>query len=127
MVCFATFKFGGPCSYYLKFNSQNTGISLKVIHFIDKLKLILISRVRNSTANLTLGSTPHSPLPSSGSKNSKTIPSMVFNGFKIFFEFLPRFSIIYSSPFFENQTSQTHFIKVKGCLKFPLRSHLSLK
>ena len=59
MVCFATFKFGGPCSYYLKFNSQNTGISLKVIHFIDKLKLILISRVRNSTANLTLGSTPH--------------------------------------------------------------------
>ena len=43
--------------YFLKLRPifvQNTAISLKPIHFIDKLKLILILQVRNSTAHLTL-------------------------------------------------------------------------
>ena len=35
-------------------NWQNTAVSLKLIHFIDKPKLILIAIVRNSTINLTL-------------------------------------------------------------------------
>ena len=35
-------------------NSQNTAISLKAIHFFDKIKLILYPQVRNSMTQLTL-------------------------------------------------------------------------
>ena len=40
------------CQFFV--NSQITTISCKPIHFINKLKLILIPRVRNSTTLLTL-------------------------------------------------------------------------
>ena len=55
------FKFGG--TFFLKsglifvdcyVNYQNTAISLKPIHLIDKIKLILYPRVRNSTTYLTV-------------------------------------------------------------------------
>ena len=41
-------------SIRININWQNTAVSLKLIHFIDKSKLILIAIDRNSTINLTL-------------------------------------------------------------------------
>ena len=68
MVCFGKFNFVGTLfskimpnfcrphamSIRSNINWQNTAVSLKLIHFIDKPKLILIAIVRNSTINLTL-------------------------------------------------------------------------